>query len=179
MNPDPEPDPDLASELRRTAGREWMEEAAEDERLSELHRRRRLSLETFAEDLAHRGARIALAAAGAGFTGNVTWAGADFATVRARGQDIDVRLEFARWELLEPGETVEADQMGPESFKMHLHQLAASQARIGLLLGDGEILLGALEVVATDHVEFHIPDGRVLVTPLGSVVATIRSTDSH
>ena len=179
MISDQEPDPDLASELRRTAGREWLREAAEDERLTELYRRRRLSVAGLAEDMAHRGVRATLAASGAGFTGNVVWAGEDFATLRAQGQDVDVRLEFARWELLDQGQTAAPDPTGAEGFIIHLNQLASSRSRVGLLLGDGEIVVGVFEVIAADHVEFHSPDGRVLIVPMGSVVATIRSTDSH
>ena len=39
-----ENDPNLESELRQTAGREWAMDAAEDESLTELMRRRRLGL---------------------------------------------------------------------------------------------------------------------------------------
>ena len=60
MNSIPDPDPHLAAELRQGAGREWAEEAAEDEQLTELLRRRKLELADVVRDLAHRGGRVSV-----------------------------------------------------------------------------------------------------------------------
>ena len=60
MNQDQQPDPDLAAELRQTAGAEWAAEAAEDERLTEVLRRRKLNLGDIAKEMANRGDRISV-----------------------------------------------------------------------------------------------------------------------
>ena len=52
------PDREVESHLRQGAGREWLEEAAEDEQLTELLRRRRLDLSGRVLELVHRGGRV-------------------------------------------------------------------------------------------------------------------------
>lgn len=179
MTFDQEPDPDLAAELRRTAGREWAEEAAEDEKLTELMRRRAQSLSDVVRELASRAVRVTINVGEHTFTGPVVWASQDVAVVRTPGQEATFRLDRATWEILAAAPRGEAELTGPESFPVHLHETAAAAARVGLLRPGPEIPVGVITLIARDHVEFGDPDGRVLAVPLELVLGTIRSVDSH
>lgn len=179
MAPDREPDPEIAAELRQTAGWELLEETAEDERLTELQRRRRLTIHDEIRELTHRRARVAVELGGHSFSGPLMWAGADYATLRAPGQDVDVRLFASAWEVLTSKTDVEGYVDGPDTFEMHLHQLAGGDDRVGLVTHNRDLPVGRIEVVATDHIEFVGPDGRRLLVPKDQVLATIRTTASH
>jgi hypothetical protein len=174
MKADNEHDPDLAAELRR----EWVEEAAEDESLTELLRMRRRALADVVRDMAHRRMGVRITFGGQSFNGPLTWVGEDYATVQAPGQFVDVRLEAATWEEV-PGAAVERDVARVESFAAHLHELAASGSSVGVLLGDGGILTGRIEIVANDHVVVVDRDAREVFVPRHLLLGTIRPFDSH
>jgi hypothetical protein len=179
MDNGPQPDPDLASELRQGAGREWTEEAAEDERLTELHRRRRLTLADQAKTLVNRGDRVSIEFGGHSFSGVVVSAGEDFATIEGPGQVADIRLDEARWSVLpsdQPGETRSA---GAESFRAILHEHSASEHTVRLALPGGDMVIGAVEVVAGDHVDLRDVDGRRLIVPTKLILAVVRSSEFH
>lgn len=167
-------DPEIAAELRR----EWSEEAAEDERLTELLRMRRRTMAEVVEDIAHRRAGVRVTAGGHSFNGAVVWTGEDFATVRAPGQDVDIRLEAGIWEEVQAAGT-DPDIGRVESFAAHLHELAASGGWIGVLLAGADTLTGRIEVVAGDHVVVADRDDRTVFVPRGVLLGTIRPSDSH
>ena len=100
MNSDSDPDPHLAAELRQSVGRELAEDAAEDERLTDLLRRRRLELADVAKDLAHRGERVSVEFGGHSFSGLLAAAGIDYATIDRADQTADIRLDVATWSIL-------------------------------------------------------------------------------
>lgn len=154
------PDPNLASELRQRAGQEWKEEAAEDERLTELHRRRRLTLEDMAKEMVNRRDRVSVEFSGHSFSGAVMGAGADFATVGGPGQVADIKLEAARWSVLISDTSSETRTAGPESFRAMLHQHSSSGHVVRLALPGGDMVIGKLSVIADDHVEVEDVDGR-------------------
>lgn len=175
-----EPDPDLASQLRQSAGREMADEAAEDERLTELHRRRQMDLGAQAEILANRGDRVSIEFGGHTFGGTVVAAGTDYATISGPGQTADVRLDAARWSVLPAGAGTEsASSATSESFRALLSGYADSGANVRLALPGGDMVIGRIEVVATDHVDMLDVDGRRLLVPLGLVLAVVRSSDPH
>jgi len=173
-------DPELAAELRLGAGREWAEEAAEDERLTELLRRRRLSLADVMRDFAHQGARVSVEAGGHSFSGVIVAAGDDYATLEGAGQITEVRYDAGAWSV------IAADQPAPgrevvatESFKGRLHEHAAARARLQLALGNGITITGVIEVAASDHLEFTDVDSRRFYVPLNRILGASRSTDPH
>lgn len=179
MNTSQEPDPELGAELRQTAGRDWTEEAAEDERLTELARRRRLDLKEVVQDLAHKGARAAVEFGGHSFSGGVVAAGDDYATLTGSGQTAQVRLERTRWSVLEGGKSEEKLLSPPVSFRGALHELAASEDSVRFALAGGDVVIGTLATVAVDHLEVRDVDGRVTYVPVEMVLGVIRSTDLH
>jgi len=165
----------METDLRQGAGREWLEEAAEDERLTELLRRRKLDLAGRAIEVVHRGDRARAEIGAHTFSGHLVYAGADFATVD-RGDDIvEVVFDAAVW-TLEPTESGGHDQSGdPLTFRARLAEISASRESVRMIVVDGKSIVGVIEVVATDHVEM-IQDGNSLVVPLRLIVAVVRPT---
>lgn len=177
MDNERQPDPDLASELRQSAGREWNEEAAEDERLTELHRRRRLSLSDLAKELVNRGDRVSVEFGGHNFGGAVVSAGEDYATVDGPGQTADIKLEETRWSVLPGDQAAGTGSAGAGSFRALLHELAASEQVVRLALPGGDMVIGTIEVVAADHIVMNDVDERRLVVPTKLILAVVRSSD--
>jgi hypothetical protein len=171
------PDPDLAAELRQGAGMEWAAEAAEDERLTELGRRRRLTLQDVAKEMVNLGQRASLEFSGHTFSGAVVWAGEDFATIQGAGQLCDVKLEAATWSVIPVTEPADTWNMGPESFRAVLFEHAESGVVLRLCFPAGELALGSVDVVAGDHVEFKDADGRHLYVAINRILAIIRSSE--
>lgn len=170
---DERPDPELEAHLRE-AGRELIEEAAEDEHLTELLRRRRLDLSERAREFVHRGDRIRAETGAHTFSGQVTYAGADFATVD-RGEDtVEVALESAVW-AVERSDSPGHEQTGePLTFRARLSELASTSEPVRLIVGDGRAILGSIAVVATDHVEV-VQDLNTIVVPIRLISAVVRS----
>jgi hypothetical protein len=179
MNSIPDPDPDLAAELRQGAGREWAEEAAEDEQLTELLRRRKLQLADVVRDLAHRGGRVSVEFGGHSFSGAVMGAGVDYATIDSTDQTADIRFDVARWSILAARRTEESRVDRSESFKALLHEYSAAETDLRLAVPNGEMVFGAIAVVAVDHIEVDDVDGRQIYIPTAMVLAVIRSTGLH
>lgn len=179
MDRDREPDPDLAAELRQSAGREWAEEAAEDERLTELQRRRRQTLAEVMKEMTQRGERVSAEFGGHSFSGTLVGGGDDYVTVKGPGQTADIRLATASWSALPTDEPAEGSPGRELSFRALLDEYAAAEAGIRLALPAGGFVMGQVMVVASDHLEFTDVDHRRLLIPLESVLAVIRGTDDH
>lgn len=172
-----QPDPDLAAELRQGAGRDWNEEAAEDERLTEVHRRRRLTLADQAKEMVNRGERVSVEFGGHTFGGAVVVAGEDYVTVDGPGQTADIKLAEARWSVLPADRPAETRSGGAESFLAKLHDHAASEHVVRLALPGGDMVIGKVAVVADDHVEVNDVDERRLFVPMRLILAVVRSSD--
>jgi hypothetical protein len=173
------PDPDLAAELRQGAGMEWAAEAAEDERLTELGRRRRLTLQDLAKEMVSGGQRASIEFSGHTFSGAVVWAGEGYAIVQGAGQLCEVRLEAATWSVLPMTEAAETWAMGPESFRAAMFEHAESGVALRLCFPAGEMAIGSIDVVAGDHVEFKDADGRHLYVAIDRILAIIRSSETR
>lgn len=169
------PDRDVESHLRQGAGREWLEEAAEDENLTELLRRRRLDLSGRVLELVHRGERVRAETGAHTFSGRVVYAGADFASID-RGEDrVEVVLDSAVW-TVERSETGGNEQSGDKlTFRARLAEIAAATESVRMVVVDGRAIVGSIDVVATDHIEV-TQDGNTIVVPLRQIVAVIRPT---
>lgn len=179
MDYERQPDPNLASELRQRAGREWAEEAAEDERLTELHRRRRMTLADQAKELVNKGDRVSVEFGGHSFSGAVSVAGQDYVTIEGPGQAADIRLAEARWSVLPNDAPSGAQATGPQSFKALLHEHSASERVVRLALPGGDMAIGAVGIVADDHIEMVDVDQRRLIIPMKMILAVVRSSDSQ
>jgi hypothetical protein len=169
------PDRDVESHLRQGVGREWLEEAAEDEKLTELLRRRRLDLAGRILELVHGGERVRAETGAHTFSGRVVYAGADFATVD-RGEDVvEVVLDAAVW-TVEKTASGGIEQSGDVlTFRARLAEIAATAEQMRMIVNDGRAIVGSVEVVAIDHVEV-TQDGNTIVVPTRQIAAVIRST---
>ena len=175
------PSDELASHLRAGAGQEWREEAAEDERLTEVQRRRNLSMGDQAAAMVNQGLRVSVEFGGHSFGGAVAASGSDYATVNGPGQVADIRLERSRWSVLpvtgDPTDVPSA--VTAESFTAILHGHAGDKTTVRLALPGGDMVIGTIDVVAKDHLEMSDVDNRRLIVPLSLVLAVIRSLDPH
>ena len=164
------PDPELESVLRE-AGREMIAEAAEDERLTELLRRRRQALAELALEWVHRGQRVRAELGAQTFTGQVVYAGTDYLTLERAEDQVAIRLHGATW-TLEPEGTAGTEQLAAAtSLKARLSELEATGETIRLLVGD-RALVGSVAVVASDQIEVGQDHLKVMV-PLDLILAVV------
>jgi hypothetical protein len=113
------------------------------------------------------------------FSGIVTAAGSDYATIDGPGQIADVRLETGRWSLLTQPGPEPTPRSASESFLALLRQYEAGETRIRLALDGGDMVIGRITVVSVDHVEFADAENRRVYVPLELVLGVIRSSDPH
>ena len=172
-------DPDLAAELRQGAGREMAEEAAEDERLTEIHRQRRMSLADRGKEMVNRGDRVTVDFGGHSFGGAVSAAGSDYVTVAGPGQTADIKLAEARWSILPLDAPSGSSVAGAESFHALLHEHSAAGSNVRLALPGGDMVIGAIVVVADEYVEVRDVDERRLIVPMKMILAIVRSSEAH
>lgn len=172
-------DPDLAAELRQGAGQEMAEEAAEDERLTELHRQRRMTLEDRGKEMVNRGERVSVEFGGHSFSGAVATAGSDYVTIDGPGQSADVKTAEARWSILPLDTPSDARVAGVESFQALLHDHSAAGRNVRLALPGGDMVIGSITVVADDHVQMTDVDQRQLIVPTKLILAVVRSSEAH
>lgn len=171
---DQTPDREIEAQLRQGAGREWMEEAAEDEQLTELLRRRRLSLGERARELVHRGERVRAETGTQTFSGHVVFAGSDFATIDRGDDQVEVVLEAAIW-TIERSAAGGHEQSGePLSLRARLAEIASGSESVRMIVVDGRAIVGSIEVVASDHIEMS-QDGNSVVVPMSLIVALVRT----
>lgn len=173
MSEDRETEQNLGSELRQGAGREWAEELAEDERLTELGRRRRMDMADRAREFVARGQRVRVETGPQTFTGEVVFAGSDYAVIDRADDIAAVRLDAAIWTVEQYEAGGHEQSGGSTTMKAHLAELESTGETIRLITGDGKALLGSVSVVGADHVEVD-QDGLAVVVPLSRIVAVVR-----
>lgn len=175
MNGHREKEEDLASELRQGAGREWAEEAAEDERLTEKGRVRRMTLGDRGREFVEQGKRLRAEAGAQTFTGRVVYAGSDYAVLERADDLVALRLEAATWTVEHAAGEGATQYGGAFTFAAHLSELEHSGEFVRLLLSDGRALLGSISVAASDHLDLS-QDGVTVVVPYRVLVAVVRPT---
>lgn len=178
MDDTPNPDRDLASHLRDSAGREWAEEAAEDEQQTEVLRQRQMDMLAVAEDAAHRGDRATAEMGDSTLSGPIVSTGSDYLTIGLAEQEADVLFDAAIWSFV-PGDSpgTGSNQSGM-SFLGLLKQHAGTGMRVRVELDGGRVVMGVMKLVSSDHVRVEDPDGRLAYVPTSNVRAVIRSS-SH
>jgi hypothetical protein len=170
---------DLTAELRQTAGREWVEEAAEDEQLTEEFRNRQLTLIAAAEQAANRGDRATAEFDGKTLSGPIIATGIDYLTLALSEQEAEIAVDVAAWSFVPAIATRESPPQTGMRLRARLSEHARDQTRIRLELAGGNALMGTLTTVAEDHVRVADADGRDVYVSLDLVRAVIRSTALH
>ena len=173
-----EQDPDL-TELRNSLGREMAEEAAEDERLTAAYDRRRFDLAMVAKEMVNRGSRVSVVFSGHTFSGLVVGAGPDHVTVQGAGQIADIRIDAGFWSILPGADEGGGNVAGEETLTARLAEAADRGGMVRLALAGGEIVIGRVDGVASDHVELVDADDRTLYVPAGLILAIVRSSESQ
>jgi hypothetical protein len=174
-----EHDPELASELRDSAGREISEEAAEDERLTALHDRRRFTMSEAAKEMANRGDRVAVECAGHSFSGALVSAGADYAVIEGSGLRSEIRLDAGYWSLIPAAQGASPGTTTNETLAARLREHADTGAMLRIAVAGGELVIGKVTVVAEDHVEIDDADGRRIYVPMRMILAVTKSVEFH
>ena len=163
----------LASELRAGPGEEWIQDAQEDERLTELLRRRRRELSQVLLEIVHRGDRVRAELVDRSVVGMPTYAGSDFLTVESDESTIDVVAGRATW-VIERQTEGGLEQGGRRlTFRARLAEIAETGATITVVTSSRGPRTGPITTVAPDHIELGGQDGEVLI-PLGLIVAVVR-----
>ena len=172
------PDEELASHLRESAGREWTEEAAEDEGQTEILRQRQMDMLAVAEDAAHRGDRATAEIGGTTLSGPIISTGTDYLAIRLAEQEADILLNAATWSFVPGDNPVAGPKQSGMSFRGLLKQHAGTGGRLRIELGEGKAVMGVIKLVGKDHIRVEDPDGRIAYVPLINLRALIRAT-SH
>lgn len=172
MRPDDHGESDIGAELRQGAGREWVEEAAEDERMTEKQRDRRSGLRERILAIAAAGQHVRCEAGSRTYSGRIVSAGTDYAVID-RGSDlVALRIEVPVWAI----QGSRSAESGPTavsiSFKGHLAELESSGEPVTALVGESAID-GSVVTVATDHVVFAAAAGETIV-PLPALLGIVR-----
>lgn len=138
-----------------------------------------MNLSDQGKQMVNRGDRVSVEFGGHSFSGAVSAAGSDYATIDGPGQAADIRLDRARWSILpldSPGDNRHA---GHESFRAVLADHSAAERTIRLALPGSDMVIGVATVVADDHVEVADVDNRRLIVPMDMILAVVRSSEIH
>lgn len=170
---------ELSSELRQGAGREWAEEAAEDEQLTEEFRNRQLSLIAVAEQAAHRGDRATAEFDGKTLSGPIVSTGLDYVTIALSEQEAEIAINAGAWSFV-PGLTShEPAGKTPMRLRARLSEHSRDDTRLRLELAGGNALMGTIHTVSEDHLRVSDADGRDVYVSMDLLRAVIRSTALH
>ncbi len=173
------PGEELPSILRQEAGREFAEEAAEEEQLTETLRQRRLDFAGVAEEAAHAGQRGTAEFDSKVHSGPIVATGSDYITLRLADQEADVYLPTAVWAFTDfEGEMPPPTRSGM-SLKGRLGEHAAAASRVRVEVAGGSAIMGTIMTVADDHMRMEDADGRDVYVSIEMVRAVIRSTVAH
>ncbi len=161
---------DLGRELRQGAGRELREEAATDEELSEMQRRRRLDLASVARMAMHRGDRVTVAAGGLTLGDQLLAVGDDYLTMASDPGVVDVALEGAIVTVEPRREGGKSGRPASRTFRARLAELEQDDSVAEVVTHSGMRTRGRIEVAASDHLMIaeesaltYVPYGEIAV----------------
>lgn len=173
------PGDDLPSALRQGAGKEWSEEAAEEEQLTEATRQRSLDITAVLAEAAHKGQRATAEFSGKVYSGPIVATGTDYATIQLAEQEADILLAGAVWSFVDaPGPKTHSTSTGM-TIKGRLKEHAGAGARLRMEVEGSSAIMGTINTVGQDQVWIDDADGRSVYVPISLVRAVIRSTVQH
>lgn len=158
---------ELARSLRQGAGREWREEAAADEQLTELQRRRARTLADVAREAMHRGDRVTVEVAGLRLAHPVIAVGVDYLVLDDGDGVVDVALDRVTLGLERRSSGGASGKPAAATLRARLGELEQAGARVTVVTTGGERGEGLLEVVAADHLVVDGGGGKRTYIPLG------------
>lgn len=143
---------ELARQLREGAGHELRAEAAEDETLTEIQRRRHRNLADVARIAMHRGDRILVSFGGTTLAHPVTAVGNDYLTMETDDGAVDVRLAAVVMSVESRSSGGHSGVPASATFRARLAEHEQSGAEVEVVSVDGTRSAGTIEVAATDHI---------------------------
>lgn len=166
---------ELAAELRRRVGAEFVQEAAELEQLAELQRRRRTDLADAARAAMNRGDRVTLACSGGRWSGTLGAVAEDYLVLESNELRVEALLESV---VLESQASRSGGRSGiPASatWRARLIELELNREAVTVMAPTlGIEATGIIEVVAADYLEMATEESRV-VMPLASVAVVLQN----
>lgn len=142
---------DLGRELRQGAGRELRVEAATDEELSEIQRRRRLDLAAAMRNAMHRGDRVMATVSGLTLSHPLISVGSDYLTMTDGSEVIDVLLDGAVLRVDPRPAGGASGRPASPTFRARLAELEQEAGEVEVVTRGGERVAGRLDVTAADH----------------------------
>jgi hypothetical protein len=156
---------DIGRELRQAVGGDIRAEAEENERLTELGRRRQWDMAELARRSMNRGDDVTIDASGRTHRGTITAVGADYLTVETESSVVEARLSkviITIWRRRSGGSSVKP---AAETWRARLAELEQDGESV-ILQAAGRDVGGVITVVGADHVEVTDADGTAHVFPL-------------
>jgi hypothetical protein len=156
---------DIQRELRQAVGGEMRAEAEENERLTELGRRRQWDLAEVARRSMNRGDDVTVEASGRTHRGTITAVGADYLVMETESGVVEARLGkviITVWRRRAGGTALKP---AAETWRARLGELEQN-GESAILLAAGKEVGGVITVVGADHVELADADGTAHVFPL-------------
>lgn len=160
---------DIARQLRQGPGRDMRAEAAADEELTELQRRRQMDLAGAARTAMHRGDVVTASVAGLTLSHPVIAVGDDYLTMEDGERWIDLRLIDTVLTITPRPSGGRSGRPSAATFRARIAELEQEGIEVGLLLRWGDQWEGRLLVIGADHV-LVASDSRDSYIPLGSIV---------
>lgn len=161
---------DLGRELRQGAGRELRAEAATDEELTELQRRRRLDLAAAMRNAMHRGDRVTATVGGLTLSHPLISVGSDYLTMTDGSGVFDVRLDAATLTVDPRPAGGASGRPASPTFRARLAELEQEAGEVEVVTAQGERVAGRLDVTAADHIVVADVSGSMTYLPYEEVV---------
>jgi hypothetical protein len=160
---------ELARHLRQEAGADLRGEAAEEEQLTELQRRRRQSMTEAIRMAMHRGDHITAHAGGLTLGYPVVTVGEDYLTMRDEERWIDLRVPEATIVIEARPAGGTSGRPAAATFRARMGEHEQEQSRVEIVGREGARWEGRMEIVGPDHLVLSAHGGQTLL-PLRSVV---------
>lgn len=161
---------DLGRELRQGAGQELRAEAATEEELSEIQRRRRLDLAATMRMAMHSGDRVTAVAGGLTLSHPVVSVGSDYLTMTNGSGVFDVRLDGAVLTVDPRPAGGASGRPASSTFRARLAELEQEDGEVEAITRQGQRVAGRLDVTAVDHIVVADVSGTITYLPYEEVV---------
>lgn len=155
----------LARDLRQGAGREMREEAATDEELTELQRRRRHDMAATLRSAMHSGDRVTVAAGSLTLGDPLVAVGDDYLTMIDGSDVIDVALDGAVVTIEPRSSGGSSGRPSARTLRARLAEIEQEGGTVEVLTRGGLRMSGLIGVTATDHVVIDDPSGARTLVP--------------
>lgn len=166
---------ELARQLRQGTGRELRAEAAEDEQLTEIQRRRRRDMADVARDAMHRGDRVTVSVGGLHLVHDIAKVGTDYLVMDAGDGLVDIRLDAAVLTVAPRAHGGRSATPAATTFRSRLAEHEYLALPVEVVTVDGTRIDGRITVTATDHIAVS-GDGFVIsYVPIAAVAAVFSS----